>query len=74
MTESLRARTRRLGLVKVGSSYTTTDVYGRNIVIKRATPTKWKAMTRFDRGWTIVAVENTLDEIVAALAVDVYNT
>ncbi len=67
---TLRERTRRLGLTKVGNAYTITDPHGRKVWIKRVTPKTWTAATRVDRVWVTVAVGKNLDEVVEGVMDD----
>lgn len=64
---TLKETVRTLGLVKVGKAYTLDVPHVGEVWIRRATPTLWKALVRIDRGWTIIAVERTLTEMVEAV-------
>ena len=62
MTLKETVRTLRLmGFTKIGNAYANAD---QTRWIKRATPTQWKALDRFDRGWKIIIIETTLNDVI----------
>ena len=61
---TLRETVRTLGLIKVGNAYTLDVPHVGEVWIRRATPTAWKALVYFDRGWKTIAVGRTLTDVV----------